>query len=497
MELSAALQAFIKERMPHEPIERVALIHLFQDLLRLCGEHSTQESPEAVAHLHWCRIAAAMSFESYRETFLDAQGRPRFAEPSERQLLAEQWLRKMLAQETADTLSVDAAVFALVLLADCAVGARAFSGGGLKTFAYFNKADPDAGAYEMDNINRAFQMHAGILMHISKLTPLNGRMQDVVEAIETHMRVFWDLYNGIWSRIYVAAFFDDRRMSDSVAESLRAMSEICAEAGELIRRLNSGVGQMVMDTIHTMPKAMVDMYIALSVSSVKASDAVDGILAQENDRDLLVGRVCHAIMDLVGTIQSLLATVRNMDESRSWSVLTIFFAAHGFKADMCLGDFLDCQKNAFEFVDAVDEATQLIGPITDKPLWIPGESYAEFARNLPAREAARRWLRTPEVFLVTKKQVRQVTAHLLATIMVSVEGMGVLDTCMLLNSFLAERVSTHPLILRCKEKNRARKLAQRRAQEASESKLIDALANAHVDDLSRRLGVLDIKLVHT
>jgi hypothetical protein len=398
---------------------------------------------------------------------------------------------------SAGVLSADEASFALILLADCAVGERAFSSAGLKTFAYFNKADPDASAYDMKKIDRAFQMHAGVLMHISKLAPLNGRMRDVVEEIEAHLRMFWELYSGIWPRIYFGSFFDDRRLADGVAESLRAMTETHSEASTLIHRLNSGVGQMVMDTIHTMPKALMDMYVALSVSSVKASDAIDGILAQENDRDLLVGRVCHAIMDLVGSVQSLLATVRNMDESRSWGILTIFFTAHGLKADLCLGDFLDCAKNAFDFVDAIDDATQMIGPITDTPLRLPGESYAEFMQNLPARKAARRWLRTPEVFLTVKKLVRQATAHLLATIMVSVEGLGVLDTCMLLNSFLAERVSTHPIILRCKEKNRARKLAQRRAQEAPESTLIDALANAHVDDLSRRLGVLDIKLVHT
>ena len=303
----------------------------------------------------------------------------------------------------------------------------------------------------MKKIDRAFQMHAGVLMHISKLASLNGRMRDVVEEIEAHLRMFWELHSGIWPRIYFASFFDDRRLADGVAESLRAMAEVHSEASTLIHRLNSGVGQMVMDTIHTMPKALVDMYIALSGSSVKASDAIDGILAQENDRDMLVGRVCHAIMDLVGSVQSLLATVRNMDESRSWGILTVFFAAHGLKADLCLGDFLDCAKNAFDFVDAIDDATQMIGPITDKPLRLPDESYAEFMQNLPARKAARRWLRTPEVFPDSQKLVRQVTAHLLATVMVSVEGLGVLDTCMLLNSFLAERVSTHPIILRCKE----------------------------------------------
>jgi hypothetical protein len=261
MDLATALQAFVGERMPREPIGRVALIHLFQDLLRLCGEYSTQESAEAVAHLHWCRIAAAMNFESYRETFLDAHGRQRFAEPSERQVVAERWLRSMLARRvdvvtddeciedegkagagkvgagSAGVLSADEASFALILLADCAVGERAFSSAGLKTFAYFNKADPDASAYDMKKIDRAFQMHAGVLMHISKLAPLNGRMRDVVEEIEAHLRMFWELYSGIWPRIYFGSFFDDRRLADGVAESLRAMTETHSEASTLIHRL--------------------------------------------------------------------------------------------------------------------------------------------------------------------------------------------------------------------------------------------------------------------
>lgn len=513
MDLVEDLRKFVRECAPRGPATRIELIHLCQDLLRICGIHSGSESEEVVRHIHWCRVLAATGFECERNTLLDERGRPRFSEPSERQLLAETCLRDLFFLEedngpsARQMFSPEDASFALVLLCEYAVGARAFSASGERELAYFKRFDLNDAGYEVQHLEYDIEVYESILAHVEKVTPRCEYVSSVVRAARVHVSGFWSMHGPMLPRMYCGAFMDARALCDEIVQALRAWELLRTELRDLVQQLKLGVLQMVEGAVHRLPKALMDMFMVINVAAAHATDEEDVVLARENDRDMLVGRLTFAYMATVSKLQDFMAVTIQMEHAQSWSVIAIFFTAHCFKATDSLGVVTRYGSCALAFVEAIDDATQLIGPIT------PPSSEL----RIPTKEklAARKWLRSPEAYLETKRMLRRTLAHLLVALIASVEHAGVVDACKLMNVFLVECVSSHPQILRFKAKRRERKavedvLKREKLDKETENEITRAVMEAmnadasaskktirdmSPDELCRQLGALELTVV--
>jgi hypothetical protein len=504
MDLVKALRKFVREHVPRESATRVELIHLCQDLLRVCGEYSGNEPEEVVRHVHWCRVLAATGFECQRDALLDSCGRIRFAEPSARQMLAEARLRDLFVEQS--VFSPEACSFVLVLLAECAVGARAFSVRGERELAYFQRFDLDEAGYEMRQLGYDLEVYENILAHAEAIVGPREHVSKTAREARMHVSGFWAVHGPMLPRMHCAAFMDAPRLCEEITEVLHAWELLRSDLRSLLQQFKASVLELVESAIHTLPATLLGMFVAMNVGATHATDAEDSVLARENDRDVLVGRLTVSYMEAVAKLQDFMASTIHVAHAQSWSVLAIFFLAHCFQVTDDLGMVTRYDGCALEFVAAVDEATQMIGPITEPSTEI----------RLITREelAARAWLRSPEVYLETKRMLRRVLAHLFVALIVSVEHGGVEDTCKMMNVFLAEGVRAHPQIVRCKARLRERKavesvLQREHLDKQAEDEIAKAVMEAmnrpdetkktirdmSPDELCRQLGALELTVV--